>query len=303
MNRRAFLTTSTALLAGGTLQAAAPTFTLGFSLYGMRALSLREGIAHCAKVGYEAVELAALPGWPADPALLNTEQRREIRRLLADHKLALPAIMENWPLDAAAKPQDERIHRVSELAHALNPDAPPLIETILGGKPDQWEMVKNAFADRLGAWAKHATTAKSVIAIKAHRFGAVNRPEQVRWLLDQVKSKHLVAVYDWSHFEQRDMTLKDTVQVLASATKFVHVKDTIVDKGTAQFVLPGQGKTDYTALLQALVAVKYSGCVCVEVSGMVSGAKGYDPRKAAETCYQYLAPRATTIRTGKPPPP
>jgi sugar phosphate isomerase/epimerase len=268
----------------------------------MRSLPLKDALQTCAKIGYEAVELAALPDWPSDPAKLSKDARKALRSVLADSKMQLPALMENWPLDGDEKKhqaQLERLKLVADFAHELVPDVPPLIETILGGKPDQWDKVKHSFADRLVAWAKQAETSKVTIALKAHRFGAANRPEHIRWLLEQVKSKHLVAVYDWSHFEQRDMTIKDTVKALAPVTKFVHVKDTIMEKGQAKFVLPGDGSTDYAVLLNELAEQQYKGCVCVEVSGMVSNQKDYDGKRAAEHCYRKLAPAFAKIRGGK----
>lgn len=307
MQRRQFLLSALATTMGTAIQAApAPTLTFGFSLYGMRSLSLSEAIRACSKNGYEAIELAAMPDWPGDPAKLNAAQRRELRTLLTDTNLQLPAIMENWPLDGDDKKHQlylERIKRVAQLAHDLGDNQPPVIETILGGKPEQWPTVRDAFTERLRAYAKVAEQAKVTIAMKAHRFGAMNRPEHVRWLLEQAGSKALAAVYDWSHFEQRDMTLKDTIKALAPVTRFVHIKDTMVDKGQARFVLPGEGKTDYGALLTELLAHQFNGCVCVEVSGMVSNQKGYDPVTAAEACMRKLQPIFAKIRGQKKPTP
>lgn len=306
-DRRHFLAASMATLFAAHRAHAAPlSITFGFSLYGMRSLSFEEALTTCQKNGYEAIELACMPDWPADPKKLSATARKDLQKQLSDRQLALPALMENWPLDGDAKRQEthlERLKLVAELAHALAPKNPPVLETILGGKPNEWDTVKAAFAERLGAWAKVAEQQHITIAIKAHRFGAVNRPEYVRWLLEQVKSKSLAAVYDWSHFEQRDMSLAETVKALARVTRFVHIKDTVVEKGQAKFVLPGAGQTDYAELLAELVKHQYTGCVCVEVSGMVFNQKEYDPRHAAEFCARKITPAFTKIRTGKTPSP
>ena len=254
---------------------------------------MKDAIQSCAKIGYTAIELAAMPDWPADPKKLSKEDRKRLREQLSELKLSLPALMENTPLhgdDAKHKAQLDRLKAAAELGHDLAPGQPPLIETILGGKPDQWEQLKATFATRLADWAKIAEAARTIIAVKPHRLGAMNRPEHCEWLLERVDNAWIQLVYDWSHFEQRDMTLRDTAKAMLPRTRFVHVKDTVIEKGQARFVLPGDGKTDYVALLKLLKEHRYSGCVCVEVSGMVSSKQDYDPVAAAKKCYEKLAP-------------
>src|SRR5687768_13223923 len=46
------------------------TIGLGFSLYGMRALSLADAVKSCAEIGYDCVELPVMAEWPGDSAQL-----------------------------------------------------------------------------------------------------------------------------------------------------------------------------------------------------------------------------------------
>lgn len=75
--------------------------------------------------------------------------------------------------------------------------------------------------------------------------GAAHRPEHIRWLLDQVKSLWLKAAFDFSHFQLQGLNLKDSWNMLASDTVFIHVKDSTGDQQKFQFVLPGEGTIDY----------------------------------------------------------
>src|SRR5688500_1355649 len=68
---------------------------LGFSLYGMRSLSLRAGIDEVAKIGYDCIELPVMTDWPADSARLTSEARRVLREQLAERRLRLTSLMEN----------------------------------------------------------------------------------------------------------------------------------------------------------------------------------------------------------------
>lgn len=267
--------------------------SFGFSLYGMRSLSLHEAIGACARIGYDAVELPVMPDWPAEPKKLTADSRKQLRRKLADAKLTLPALMENLPLDGDEKSHLthlERLKQATELAHDLDERNSPLVETILGGKVDAWDQLKTRFRDRLGEWAKWCEKSKSVVAVKPHRLGAMNRPEHALWLLEQVNSKAIRLVYDWSHYEQRDLKMDDTLKALLPLSLFVHVKDTKIVDGKVEFLLPGDGETNYPGLVQGLKKHGYRGCVCVEVSGMIHSKKDYDPLRAAKHCFEKVKP-------------
>lgn len=215
--------------------------TFGFSLYGMKSVEPEEAIRKLAEIGFDSVELCLLPGWNTNPAKLTAEQRGRLRQVLRVREIRLTALMENLSLagDAAAQEKArERLRLAGELAHQLVPDRPPLVETVMGN--GRWEDVRNQFRDNLGGWAGVAEKANVVLAIKPHRFGAVNRPEDALWLLEQVKSKALRLVYDYSHFIHRDFSLAGTVKQLAPHTAFVHVKDTVIRDGKAVFLLPGE---------------------------------------------------------------
>jgi len=259
----------------------------------MRSLALDAALTACAKIGYDAVELPVMPDWPADPARLNKEQRRQLRTRLADLNLALPALMENLPLNV-----DEKTHRLqlsraraaAELGRDLAPKARPLIETILGGRPGEWDTLRKQFAQRLANLAEIMAATETILAIKPHRGQALNLPEHALWLLEQVKSPWIKLAYDYSHFQFRKLTVAETLKTMLPHTRFVHVKDVREEKGRTEFLLPGDGSIDYVELFRRLREGNYRGCVCVEVSGQLHQQKDYDPLAAARRSYQNLAP-------------
>ena len=184
----------------------------------------------------------------------------------------------------------ERLKAACELAHALSPGLPPVIETTLGGKPAQWQRIKHPMADRIHSWARAAENSQAIIAIKPHVGGALHTPEGARWLLDQVNSPWIKLVYDYSHYELRGYDLEPTVRALLADSVFIHVKDSSGDPGKVKFLLPGEGRVDYTEYFKLLRKLGYGGAVVVEVSCQIHGRPGYDAVAAAKQSYATLAP-------------
>lgn len=270
------------------------TIGLGFSLYGMRSLALADALKSCASVGYDCVELPLMSAWPGDSAQLSADARRDFRTQMNDLGLRLAAVMENLPAlgdEAEHAANLERLKRACALALELKQaDKVPVVETILGGKAGEFENIKDRLVSRLEAWAKVADSAKVTVAVKAHISNAVQRPEQLIWLLEQVASPYLKGAYDYSHFELQELKLADSMAELLPHTAFIHVKDTEHSQGKRGFLLPGEGTTDYREYFRLLAASNFRGDVVVEVSGQVSSKSSYDPLVAARKCYNHLAP-------------
>lgn len=294
--RRAFLTTTagtlamTCLATGQTPRSEVPS--LGFSLYGMKSLPLEVALKTCAEIGYSHVEMALNVGYVTEPTTFTAQSRQTAAAMLTHLKLGLPCLMVMLSLTADDKAHAsalELIATASELGRELVPERPPILETILAGSPAKWNEQKRGMADRLRDWAVAAEKAKTVIAIKAHVGSAVNSPERLLWLLDEVKSPAIEVAYDYSHFELQNIDMEESMKLLLPRTKFIHVKDSQGEAAKFQFVLPGQGRTDYVKYFSLLRQHAYAGPVCVEVSGQVFNKPGYDPVTAARQCYETLS--------------
>ncbi len=293
MNRRRFLQTSTTALAMPQLaSAAASTSSLGFSLYGMKTLPLEMALRTCAEIGYKHVELALNAGYPTEPKVFDTTARKQTKKLMKELGLELPCLMINISLTSDEKGHQSGLGLIAEaaqMAYELNPESPPLLETVMGGKPATWEDQKAGMVERLKDWASAAEKAKITIAVKAHVGSAVNSPDRLLWMLKQVSSPFIVAAYDYSHFELQGIDMEQSMQKLLPHTKFIHVKDSSGDPGKFKFLLPGEGRTDYVKYFRTLKRLGYNGPVCVEVSGQVFNAPDYDPVAAAQSSFASLS--------------
>jgi inosose dehydratase len=270
----------------------------------MKKIPIREAIGDVAKIGYKGLELTMMPTWETEPKLLTTKDRAEIRKRIGDLGLVLSSVQESVQLAAPntmanlgfdmnySKAENlERLRAAAAVAHEVSPGAPAVIESPVGGRPAAWEASKREMADELGLWAKTLEPLKTVLAIKAFVGTALDKPEKVLWILDQVQSPWIRYGYDYSHYKVQGLGLRETLQPLVRHTAFIHVKDSVGTPEKYRFLLPGDsGEIDYKEYARILAEAGYRGPVVVEVSVHVSGQPGYDAVAGAKHSFDNLAP-------------
>ncbi len=270
---------------------------LGFSLYGMKDVPLSKALPALREIGYRSVEICCLEGFETDPSVFKPVARESLRQQLVDQQLAVCALMENLPITesvAALEKNRERLQRAMEFAAQLCSATPPVIETVLGG--GEWLKVRDRYVAELEQWAKLGEQSHVVVCIKPHRNNAMDRAEHVRWMLERVNSPFLACVYDYSHFIYRDGSavefgMRETMEQMLPRSRFVHLKDTVVEGAKFRFDLPGvDPQMDYKQLFSLLRQLGYRGPLCVEVSSQVWKAPGYDAVQAARRSFEALRP-------------
>jgi len=277
---------------------AASKMALGFSTYGAKNLKTETTLDLIADVGYDSVEITVWPDWDAAPGNMPPDRRGRVRRQVSDSGLRLTSLMEHISPEAdAAKHQVslERLKSVYQLANDLGPESPPVVQTVLGG--GNWDEKKALFVDRVGDWTSLGKSLGVVTCVKPHRGGGMSKPSEAVWLIEQIgEARWLKMVYDFSHYAFRDIPLKESIQQSLPHIGHVAVKDAVQttskdgSESRVEFRLPGEaGTIDFVTILQTLNAGGYAGDISCEVSGMVSGKRGYDPIAAMKTCYTNMA--------------
>ncbi len=285
MKRRNFLSLATA----SALSAKAKPVQLSIGTYGMQSLSVDQALTIMREIGYDGAELCLMQGWPSEPAKLDAAARRRIR----EQPLPITSMLENFNLlksDADHAQTLDRIRAAATLAHDLSPKQPPVLQSVLGGTPGEWELEKAKMASRLADWARVAQESNIKLAVKSHIGSASDTPEKLIWLLDQVHSPALSGIYDYSHFQLLGLDLEATLSTLLPRSSFITVKDGRLKDGKPQFLLPGYGTTDYRKYFNLLKAKHYNGCMLVEITRQLHTQAGYNAVEAARKSYQYLAP-------------
>lgn len=289
MTRRGFL----GGIAGvATVHAAPRPVGLGFGTYALWMLRWEDSLELIARTGYDGVELALMPDWPTAPQRLTRGDRSRLRGMLDDLGLALPALLDNLQLADAVQTHaqnTERLRRAIELGNDIVPGKPPIFETVLGREPGEWEAVKNRMVDEIGELTREAADGGTVICFKPHSGDAANNVERSLWLVEQVGSRHFRCTYDYSHLWLSGHELVRSLQALIPVSPYIHLKDARRTPAKHEFLLPGDGPTDYVEMFRQLGHLGYEGYATVEVSAQIHRLSDFEPIATANLCYERMA--------------
>lgn len=272
------------LLSTAALAAKPKPYGLAYSFKGFPHWPLEKSFALCAELGYNGVELFVGFKQDHEPGKLDVPS---LRQLIQRFKLPVVTLMEDLRLTGDDQPIHlQHLEATLQLARAIDPRHPPLIETVVGGRPEEWEKLKPLFVERLKAWARLADKYKVVVAIKPHIGSALHLPEQGAELCRQVSSRHLKLNYDFSHFQLQGLDLEQSIRAEQPHIAMVHIKDSIITDATTRppkfrFALPGEGNIDYAKYVTTLQKLNYRGPVVVEVSTQVNQRPNFNPESAA----------------------
>ena len=278
---------------------------MGYMTWGMPAVPAERSIPFVAGCGFQAIELTVLPQYADALEHLGPARRAEIRRLLAAHGLQLPALAAHFGLLAPDGPEAEAQERdldaATRLAVELAPAgaAPPVLDTTVGARPEDWEAVRARLVDRLGALCDRAAVHGVSIAVEPHVHSCLHLPEQVLWLVGQVGRPNLRVNLDISHFEVQGLDVGAVCASLGGLTAHTHVKDQRGRAPDFEFLIPGEGTFDCAAFLRGMDRAGYTGAITAEISIMVQRRPGYDPFLAAGRSAAWLA--AAFARAGLAP--
>ena len=270
-----------------------PALSLGYSLYGMKMVPLGESLALCARIGYRNVELCLFPGYPAEPMTFSAAARDETRQQLKKLGLSVSSLMVATNITGNDRQQAQNVETIqaaAAMAHDVQPDRPPPIQVQFGaGKPEQWETLKQQTAERLRELTAAAAAGRTSIVLGSHAGAMVNLPDRLLWLYEQAKSPALALYYNHIHSSLEGVPLEESWRMLGSMSKFIHLQDATGDGRNKNYLLPGDGPTDYPKYFRLLKDSGYRGPVVVHVSGKFSTVPGYKPIEVAEKCHAAMA--------------
>lgn len=267
---------------------------IGYCTWGMPQVPVRVFVPFLAQLGYRGLELTVIPGYTTELISMDGPERRRIARMLYDHQLELPAIaaqtsMVDLDTDIAAR-HSKYLRDAVDLAVDWAQDAgPPAVDTTVGGKPEDWDRLRELLFERMGALVRYAEQRGVVIAAEPHVGSMLDTPARTLELLQAINSPFLRLNFDISHFNVQGISIDESVAALAPHSVHTHVKD---ERGVVphfEFLIPGEGEFDYVHYLKAMRAAGYDDYITAEISIMVQQRPNYDPLEAAAQTYRVLA--------------
>jgi sugar phosphate isomerase/epimerase len=267
---------------------------LGYTTWGMPSMTIDEAVNHIARLGYDGIEIAVLPGWTTAIDTLDGAERRRILRLINDAGLTLSAIAGHASL--LEDDADQHAANVARIQAAIDValdwqqgSAPPFVNTLSGGRSEDWDAQHARFVERLAPVVDYAAQQGVILAMEPHVHGLVDTPKRMLVILEQIDSPYLKVNFDISHFDILGMTIEESVAALVEHSVHTHVKDQRGRVPDYEFLTPGEGDFDFVAYLRAMQAHGYDGFINAEVSKMRQAKPDYDPVAALELSYRTLA--------------
>lgn len=267
---------------------------LGYTTWGMPQMPIDEAVDRIARLGYDGIEVCVLPGWITEIGTLDHAERKRILKLINDAGLTLSAIAGHAGL--LETDPDAHAANVARLQAAIDlalewqqGDAPPFVNTLSGGRSEDWETQLDFFVERLGPVVDYAARQGVVLAMEPHVHGLIDTPERTLVVLERIDSPYLKVNFDISHFDILGMTTEESVSALIAHSVHTHVKDQRGRVPDYEFLTPGEGDFDYVEYLQVMQAHGYDGFINAEVSKMRQAKPDYDPVAALELSYRTLS--------------
>jgi sugar phosphate isomerase/epimerase len=267
---------------------------LGYSTWSTKEQPIEETIRELARIGYDGVEIAVNPGWTSDVDALDGPARRRIRQLLDDTGLELSALVsghrEQIAEPAAYAQGKARYQRELDLAlEWARPGLIPSMDVAVGGKSDQWEELKRLIVDRVGETVALSAERNVVVALEPHSGQAIDTPQRMLWVIEQVNSPFCRINFDISHFDVYGVPTAGSVPLMAPYTEHTHIKDERGRFPNHEFLIPGEGGFDYVEYLTLMHQHGYRGHISAEISLMVQRRPSYDAVAAMEQTYRVVA--------------
>ena len=266
---------------------------ISYCTWSMMNIDIEESIPAIAGIGYTGLELAVTARFPTELYSLDAAKKKRILQLLDEYNLTLSAVAGHTSMCELDPDKNEanmqRLRDTIDLAAELRKvGEQPVAASLVGGREDEWEAKRDLLAERVGALGEYAASQDVILAVEPHCGTALDLPDRVSWLLEQVNHPAVRLNFDISHFDIRGIGIDECVPQMAPYSVHTHVKDQRGIYPNHEFLTPGSGPFDFVHYLTAMHEAGYNGFIGMEVSMMVQRKPRYDPLVDAALGYYAL---------------
>ena len=252
---------------------------------------IEDSVRKAAELGYDGVELALKTADQVDP--------QPFKRLLSEHGLACPCVSTGQVFaalglyftakDRAVRGEVLRVFRAmidlaSELGSMVNVGrARGFVEA---GEPRA--DAERRFLDvarELADYAEPRGVTLVLEPVNRYEINFVNSVSEGAALLARLGSSRFALMPDLFHMNIEDPSLGGELERYAEQVAYVHFAD-------SNRLAPGQGHTDFPAVLNSLRQMRYDGWISIEILPEP------DPDTAARRAIEYLNPLVEEMNRG-----
>ena len=275
--------------------------------------ALTEIVPRLASLGFEGIELNAQTFPMAEPHVTpqtSTQERANIRRLVADHGLEISSISahnfdQNGMVDADPQETQRQMDYVKACTDLATDVGTSVVHILVGHTPDgggrnrAWERL----LENLAPCIRYAVERDVALGLEAVVGSIVPNMTDLSRLLSDLGEDKLYVNFDPSHLIVADEDPAEGVRTVGSRIAHVHVKDARkippgyefppLPEGTMrvftdfEYLRLGQGVIDFYSVVGALREVGYDGFLSMEYEGVFFGYKE-DPWEVALQTKQFL---------------
>lgn len=280
------------------------TRPIGYVAADVEGTAPQELVRMLGEIGYTAVD------WTMeqfDPLVDGKSRLQQLVTLAADAGLAVPQLMVHQDyVTPDPRLWEERVRRTERAIEAAAATGIPTVGLVTG--PNRWAedwAVVGRDVETEAAWDLALHAVNRVLDHAADHDVAVSLEPcwgTLAWnaataddFLRRLGRDELQLNFDPSHFVMTGDQAPDLVRHWADRIAHVHLKDAFGVTGDFEkdfcFLLPGEGKTDWPALLAALDDINYRGAMSVEFESFTLRENVFrgDIEAGARLAYQLVA--------------
>lgn len=255
--------------------------------------TLDETIKRLARIGYDGIEIGA--GAPhAWPAHLTPERRKEVKRLLDEHGIALSSMLPapsggpgNNPVSPCKEERRWTIEHYKDLVRLCAEWGGETLIYLPGWmvfptrRREALAWTRAALSEIAETAGEHGVT--MVIEPTPHDTNLCESCDDAMELMEDVGHPNVKLMFDTFHVFYRREVNTDYIYKMGKDLKHIHISDN--DR-----LPPGQGRGDWPSIIQALRDVEFDGYLTME-TGFHS--RGIEPDLDARLGYEFLKPLVT----------
>ncbi|MFA5522755.1 MAG: AMP-binding protein [Tissierellales bacterium] len=238
-----------------------------FSTISKSSLTWKEAVAMAKDLGFSGIEIRGLENnaYAVDARPFSQENIMKTAQQLANLDLQISCFSTDCVLSKLDDKEKtiEQIKAYIDLAKQMSTDFIRVLpDKVLHMNQEAMDDI-GVIEEIIGEVLPYAEEKNVTILIET--MGIYSDTDRLRKLLEKFASDNLAALWDVNHpYRFNNESPELTVQNLGAYIKYIHMKDSKIEKGEIKYKLMGEGDLPIEEIMQALKSINYDGYISYE---------------------------------------